>query len=76
MKSYSQKQTNGAWASRGANGRFVSRSQACSGKAQSLDSRNRFVSDAHRSTTNKFEGMAEGTELLQPVHIPGYKIRG
>lgn len=76
MKSYSQKQTNETRIPKGADGRSMSRNFT-----EKSGSKSSHV-QAHRGRweilepTNKFKGMSESTEVLEPVNIPGYKVRG
>lgn len=79
MKGYSQKPTNGQWSLRGTNGRFVSGSEL-SGPSKPKGSKvSRHASSGTwtvKPHINKFEGMSENVEVISPVHIPGYKVRG
>jgi hypothetical protein len=69
MKKYFLKQTSPAMA-----GKDAVVKQEFSFSAHPSDEVN--VSLLSNATTNKFEGMTASIEEIEPVIIPGYKIRG
>lgn len=69
MSKYSQKQTNYDWVATNS----VEKSIPKNGISGVGDNTKQWVG---RAKENKFSGMSDNTERVEPVIIPGYKLRG